>query len=95
MIIGISSALVNLVHEYAASIFDKNIKSVQTTIYGKNHKYVVIMENMGEIKLFEHYNSKSYLLANFRITNLTVGAVADCISTLIEDREKTIKKDEG
>lgn len=95
MIKGISSALVNMAHEYSASIFDKNVQAVQTVIFDKRHKYYVTMENMAEIELFEHCNARSHLLAKFRITNLTVGAVADCISTLVEDREKTIKMEEG
>lgn len=95
MIKGICSALVNMVHEYSASIFDKNVKAVQTVIFDKRHKYYAIMENMAEIELFEHYDAKSHLLAKFHITNLTVGAVADCISALVEDREKTIKAEEG
>lgn len=95
MIRGISSALVNMVHEYSASIFDKNVKAVQTVIFDKRHKYYVTMDNMAEIELFEHYNARSHLLATFRISNLTVGAVADCISTLVEDCEETIKKEGG
>lgn len=95
MIKGVYSALEYMVHEYFASIFDKNVKAVQTVIFGKRHKYYAIMENMAEIELFEHYDAKSHLLAKFRITNLTVGAVANCISTLVEDREKTIKAEAG
>ena len=95
MIKGISSALVNMVHEYSASIFDENVKAVQTVILDKQHKYYAVMDNMAEIELFEHYDARSHLLAKFRITNFTVGAVADCISTLVEDREKSIKAEAG
>ena len=93
MIKGLSEALVNLCREYANSIFDKNVKLVQVVIFERRHKYYVNMSNIREIELYEHYDAKSHLLATFHITNFTVGAIADCISILVMDREKTIKEE--